>query len=312
MVSNASRLPRKRVAQAPRGHSFRIGSISRTLIAVAISGSLMAGLTPAVAQPVNPDDAAIAGARENVEFGSGEVSRLAGSLSQADAEINRLELEMGALREAVNKALVDLHDAQAEAERARQNAAAAKAELEESQLQIEAAQDRLDEISRAAYRQNGASRGIAGVSGNGVSEDALDRQTYLRTTAQKQREAVEELDRLRTENANKESALREARILAEQREAEAAEKELQTRAAIDESSAQLAVLNTNRTNLVAEREEAERNLALARANVDTLQGQRAEFEEFQRAEEERQRAELARPPDHGLDAWYPPSTHYRR
>lgn len=291
VVSNAPRLPRKRVAQAPRGHSFRLGSISRALIAVAISGSLLVGLTPAVAQPVNPDDAAIADAQESVESGSGEVSRLAGSLSQADAEINRLELEMGALREAVNKALVDLHDAQSEAERARQNAAAAKAELEESQRQIEAAQERLDEISRAAYRQNGASRGIAGVSGNGVTEDALDRQTYLRTTAQKQREAVEELDRLRTENANKESALREARVLAEQREAEAAEKELQTRAAIDENSAQLAVLTTNRTNLVAEREEAERNLALARANVDTLQAQRAEFEEFQRAEEERQRAE---------------------
>ena len=291
MVSNASRLPRQRVAQAPRSHSFRIGSISRALLAVTISGSLMVGLTPAVAQPVNPDDAAIAGAREDVESGSGEVSRLAGSLSQADAEINRLELEMGELREAVNKALVDLHDAQAEAERARQNAAAAKAELEDSQVRIEAAQERLDEISRAAYRQNGGSRGIAGVSGNGVTEDALDRQTYLRTTAQKQREAVEELDRLRTENANKESALREARIIAEQREAEAAEKELQTRAAIDETSEQLAVLNTNRVNLVAQREEAERNLAIARANVDTLQGQRAEFEEFQRAEEERQRAE---------------------
>lgn len=291
MAIRASRRPQQWTGATPAGRASRIGTFSRTLIAVAISGSMLTTLTPAVAQPVNPDDTTISEAQADVDAGNGNVSRLAGSLSQTDAEITRLELEMGALREAVNKALVDLHDAQAEAERARQNAGAAKDELDETQRQIEAAQERLNEISRAAYRQNGASKGLAGVSGNGTSDDALDRQTYLRTTATKQREAVEELDRLRTENANKESALREARIIAEQREAEAAEQERFTRAAIEGNSAQIAELNVNRNNLVAQREEAERNLATARAEVDSLHGQRAEYEEFQRAEEERAQAE---------------------
>lgn len=291
MAIRASRRPQQWTGATPAGRASRIGTFSRTLIAVAISGSMLTTLTPAVAQPVNPDDTTISEAQADVDAGNGNVSRLAGSLSQTDAEITRLELEMGALREAVNKALVDLHDAQAEAERARQNAGAAKDELDETQRQIEAAQERLNEISRAAYRQNGASKGLAGVSGTGTSDDALDRQTYLRTTATKQREAVEELDRLRTENANKESALREARIIAEQREAEAAEQERFTRAAIEGNSAQIAELNVNRNNLVAQREEAERNLATARAEVDSLHGQRAEYEEFQRAEEERAQAE---------------------
>lgn len=291
MAIRASRRPQQWTGATPAGRASCIGTFSRTLIAVAISGSMLTTLTPAVAQPVNPDDTTISEAQADVDAGNGNVSRLAGSLSQTDAEITRLELEMGALREAVNKALVDLHDAQAEAERARQNAGAAKDELDETQRQIEAAQERLNEISRAAYRQNGASKGLAGVSGNGTSDDALDRQTYLRTTATKQREAVEELDRLRTENANKESALREARIIAEQREAEAAEQERFTRAAIEGNSAQIAELNVNRNNLVAQREEAERNLATARAEVDSLHGQRAEYEEFQRAEEERAQAE---------------------
>src|SRR5699024_12393274 len=100
----------------------------------------MAGLTPAVAQPVNPDDAAIAGAREKVESGSGEVSRLAGSLSQADAEINRLELETGALREAGNKERVGLHGAQDGGERGGPNATAAEAEREENPPNNEAAE----------------------------------------------------------------------------------------------------------------------------------------------------------------------------
>lgn len=291
MTGNASRHPLSRKGTSLVGRSFRAGAISRALVAVAISGTLVGGLTPATAQPNNPDDASIAQAQATVEAGNGEVSRLAGSLSETDAQISRLELEMGGLREAVNKALVDLHDAQAEAERARQHAAEAKVELEDSQAQIEAAQERLNEISRAAYRQNGTSKGLAGISGNGNSDDALDRQTYLRTTAEKQRLAVEELDRLRTENANKESALREARIIAEQREAEAIEQERVTQVAIAENSEQLGALNTNRTNLVAQRQEAERNLVAARSNVENLQGQRAEFEDFQRAEAERERAE---------------------
>lgn len=266
-------------------------ALTRALIALAVSGALLSSMTPAVAQPQNPDDAAIAQAEENVSAGDGEVARLAGSLSSTDAEINRVELEMGALREEVNKSLVDLHDAQAIAEQARQDALAAKKDLDDSQAQIEAAQERLDEISRAAYRQNGTSKGLSGISGNGNSEDALDRQTYLRTSAEKQQAAVEELDRLRTENANKESVLRQARIVAEQREAEAVEKQVQTEAAIAANSEQLNVLTNNRSTLVAQRDEAERNLAIARAQADNLRGQRAEYEEFQQAEQARIQAE---------------------
>lgn len=266
-------------------------TLTRALIALAVSGALLSSMTPAVAQPQNPDDAAIAQAEENVSAGDGEVARLAGSLSSTDAEINRVELEMGALREEVNKSLVDLHDAQAIAEQARQDALAAKKDLDDSQAQIEAAQERLDEISRAAYRQNGTSKGLSGISGNGNSEDALDRQTYLRTSAEKQQAAVEELDRLRTENANKESVLRQARIVAEQREAEAVEKQVQTEAAIAANSEQLNVLTNNRSTLDAQRDGAERNLAIARAQADNLQGQRAEYEEFQQAEQARIQAE---------------------
>lgn len=266
-------------------------TLTRALIALAVSGALLSSMTPAVAQPQNPDDAAIAQAEENVSAGDGEVARLAGSLSSTDAEINRVELEMGALREEVNKSLVDLHDAQAIAEQARQDALAAKKDLDDSQAQIEAAQERLDEISRAAYRQNGTSKGLSGISGNGNSEDALDRQTYLRTSAEKQQAAVEELDRLRTENANKESVLRQARIVAEQREAEAVEKQVQTEAAIAANSEQLNVLTNNRSTLVAQRDGVERNLAIARAQADNLQGQRAEYEEFQQAEQARIQAE---------------------
>lgn len=269
----------------------RLTALTRSLVVVSVSTGLLAGVTPALAQPVNPDDAAIAQAQATVEASNGEVARLAGTISATDSEINRVELEMGALREAVNKALVDLHDAQAEAERARQNAAAAKADLDATQAEIDAAQARLDEISRASYRQNGTSRGVSGVSGNGNTEDALDRQTYLRTTAEKERDAVAELDRLRTENANKESALRQARILAEDRERQAQEAERGTQADIEAKSGELSVLSANRMTLIAERQEAERNLDAARSQATGLQDQRVEYEEYQRAEEERARAQ---------------------
>ena len=85
--------------------------------------------------------------------------------------------------------------------------------------------------------------------------------------------------------------MRQARIVAEQREAEAVEKQVQTEAAIAANSEQLNVLTNNRTTLVAQRDEAERNLAIARAQADNLQGQRAEYEEFQQAEQARIQAE---------------------
>ncbi len=265
--------------------------VMRGLIASGLSIACLGATSAVVAEPANPSDTEIASADSQVGAAQGEVSKLVASVSNSDSEIAALELEMGGLREAVNKALVDLHDAQSSAERARQGVTVARKKLDDIQAEILKAQKTLDEISRSAYRQGAVPSGVAGVSGKATSEEALDRQTYLRTNAQKQREAVDALDRLRTEQANEESRLREVKNLAEKRESEAESAKASAQQAIDSSNSKLEENLRKRAELISKREEAQRGLDSARGNADSLRQQRSEYEEYKRAEEARKKAE---------------------
>ncbi|CAB1014217.1 hydrolase [Corynebacterium diphtheriae] len=265
--------------------------VMRGLIASGLSIACLGATSPVVAEPANPSDTEIASADSQVGVAQGEVSKLVASVSNSDSEIAALELEMGGLREAVNKSLVDLHDAQSSAERARQGVTVARKKLDDIQAEILKAQKTLDEISRSAYRQGAVPSGVAGVSGKATSEEALDRQTYLRTNAQKQREAVDALDRLRTEQANEESRLREVKNLAEKRESEAESAKASAQQAIDSSNSKLEENLRKRAELISKREEAQRGLDSARGNADSLRQQRSEYEEYKRAEEARKKAE---------------------
>ncbi|MHC9658774.1 DIP1281 family NlpC/P60 protein [Corynebacterium diphtheriae] len=265
--------------------------VMRGLIASGLSIAFLGATSPVVAEPANPSDTEIASADSQVGVAQGEVSKLVASVSNSDSEIAALELEMGGLREAVNKALVDLHDAQSSAERARQGVTVARKKLDDIQAEILKAQKTLDEISRSAYRQGAVPSGVAGVSGKATSGEALDRQTFLRTNAQKQREAVDALDRLRTEQANEESRLREVKNLAEKRESEAESAKASAQQAIDSSNSKLEENLRKRAELISKREEAQRGLDSARGNADSLRQQRSEYEEYKRAEEARKKAE---------------------
>jgi len=75
----------------------------RVMLSAAACTATLSAVTPAVAQPTEPT------------VGS-SVADLVGSVADRQSEVDRLELEVGALRESVNQALVDLHDAQAGAQ----------------------------------------------------------------------------------------------------------------------------------------------------------------------------------------------------
>ncbi|MEZ2189139.1 DIP1281 family NlpC/P60 protein [Corynebacterium sp. CCM 9204] len=262
-------------------------------IGVLLTASLTFSLAPASAVPRNPDDSEIAAAEQAVGMSSNEVASLAAGLSSAQEQIVSLENDMGRLREAVNKALVDLHDAQAGAEQARQNARGALADLDETQDRLNAEQSKLDEISRSAYRRGSTSLAVSGLAGAKNADDALARQTFIRTTAAKKEALLDELDRLRTENANEESRLRAARRVAEHRESEAEAAEAAARADIETNARLIEEATAQRDRLAAERDAAEERLAAARATAGNLNNQRREYEEYSRAEAERKAAEVA-------------------
>lgn len=270
--------------------AHRLRTLVRSSVVIAVCAAAINPLTPALAEPVNPDDA-LAEAQSRVESGASAVSGLAGDISRSETKINELELNIGALRESVNKALVDLHDAQANAEQARQAVTAARERLDDTQTEIDAAQDVLNEISRSAYR-NGAKNGaVTEAAGADSAEDALDRRTFLRVNAEEQRTAIEELDQLRTRQANEESQLREARNLAEQREAAAEQARTDTEAQIATTNAELAEISAERDSLLADRDAAQAELNRSRQSAEELHSQRQEYEDYLAAEEQRKAAE---------------------
>lgn len=188
------------------------------------------------------------------------LTQLVNAVSSADSEFRALALEMGALQEAGNKALADLREAQSRSEQARIGLESAQELLAQSQVSLERAQARLDELSRAAYRQGASSAPDAGTS----ADESLDRRTFLRQQVQEQQEVVDELERQRTEHANNESQLREAAELAEERKEGAAQAEADSRATLQANEAEIEDLAEQRDELVEKRNEASTQLAQAR------------------------------------------------
>ncbi|MDO4910683.1 MAG: NlpC/P60 family protein [Corynebacterium sp.] len=172
------------------------------------------------------------------------------NLTGTQKQIADIEAQMGALSEQVNKALVDLHDTQADAEAARQKAEEAKQSLDGTQTDLVDAQSKLDDIARTAYKQSAVSgASVSTLSGN--AQDSLDRQTYLRTNAEKQQAVVDSLDALRTQQANDESSLRAAAQEAEKKAQDAAAAEAQARQDYEQTASQLQDLQAQRQQLLA-------------------------------------------------------------
>ena len=101
------------------------------------------------------------------------------------------------------------------------------------------------------------------------AEDTLDRHTLLRTNADKQRDAMTELDKLRTQQTNEESSLRAARDVAEKREQETDKAKQDAQKAIDDAAAELKQHQAEHAALVASRDAAQKELDTIQAKQKT-------------------------------------------
>ncbi|WP_308937051.1 DIP1281 family NlpC/P60 protein [Corynebacterium cystitidis] len=196
-------------------------------VACTTSVALATSLTPATAQEET------------------SASALVTAISEAQAEIDRLNLEMGSLREAVNKAIVDYGDAQSAAEQARQGAKDARKVLENSQSAVETAQDELNEVARSIYRNDGSTSSVSVLDSDDAVKDSLDRSVFLKKQRDEKKETLNRLEGERTAHANADSLVRLAVQLAEKREKEA----------IDAETSANELLTDNQEALEAKSEE---------------------------------------------------------
>ena len=180
------------------------------------------------------------------------IADLAGAIAQIEERIAQAEAAIGIQRESVNRALVDLNDARTKAAQARQGTTTAREQLDAAQADVADAQAKLDEVSRSAYRRANTSDTVAHAAGKDARSDMLERQSYLRSQSDKQQAVLRDLEKQRTEKANKESQLRKTQQLAEERADRAADAETAARDQLTASEASIKDSASERDDLLSQ------------------------------------------------------------
>ena len=189
------------------------------------------------------------------------VGELVTAVSRAQADVDALNLDLGGLQEAVNQALVDLHDAQVKAEQARRGRDEAERRLRDAQERVDALRAELGELSRSQYRGANPGDALVAVSGSSSQRDVLERSQLLRQRSEETRAKLAEAERARAEAANDEATLREVSELADASESEAEQAQAHAQ----------ELLNENRAAFEAaaeERDAAQTDLDRAQAALD--------------------------------------------
>lgn len=245
------------------------------LLAVAVTAGLTTQVSPAVA-----DEASDTGAESYL-------ADLVSRVSAAEDEVNSLELELGGLRESVNKSQVDFDQSTRDAQDAQDEVTDARSRLGGSEDELGTAQSDLDEIARSAYTQGGDASAVPLAAGSSA-DDAIDRATYIRMASERQQAEVDRLDLARTQAANEEASLREARDNADNLVAAAQQAQDDARAQFEKVQQDLASRADEHSKLLADADAAREQLSAARAAVD-----RAGREEGATSFDKRRAAETA-------------------
>jgi cell wall-associated NlpC family hydrolase len=261
---------------------------SAVLALVAVLG--LGGQAVAVPPPPpNPSDSEIEAGRAEADAKAGRVGELTGRLTEARALLQQLGDDVARAMEDTNKALVDLDAARAEAAKAEAEAASARVEADAASAAVERGRRQLDEFAGASFQQGSTVGSITAFIGARSPEDLLARAQLLEAVSGSGLDAMEELERARTEQGNKDAAARAALALAEEKRAAA------DRAKRDADAAQRTAVRAQQeqasraAEIERDRAAVEVELELAREAVGGLEAQRGQYAEWdaaRRAEEE--------------------------
>ncbi|PLV44777.1 peptidase M23 [Mycobacterium tuberculosis variant microti OV254] len=184
---------------------------------------------------------------------------LIANVAKANQRLEDLSAEIQGEQEAVNKALVDV-------ETSRDNVVAAQHDLEVSQQSVKdanaaiaAAQRRFNTFAAAVY-MNGPSGSYLTASS---PEDIIATESASRTLTASSQTVMDNLQRARTEQVNKESAARLAKQKAEKAAADAKASQDAAVAALTESKRKFDEQREQIARLAAERDEAQAKLQQA-------------------------------------------------
>lgn len=188
------------------------------------------------------------------------LASLVAAVANANQKLQELGAAIQAQQESVNKAILDVQTA-------RDNAAAAQLEVDASQRRVEeantaiaAAQQRFDTFAAATY-VNGPSASYLTASD---PADILNTAAAGQTLSVSAQQVITNLQRARTEQANKESAARLAKQNADQAVADAEASQQQAVSALTEAQQTFKAQQADLDRVTAERAAAQAKLDEAR------------------------------------------------
>jgi cell wall-associated NlpC family hydrolase/predicted nucleic acid-binding Zn-ribbon protein len=187
------------------------------------------------------------------------MAALIANVAKANQRLENISAEIQTEQESVNKALVDV-------ETSRDNVGTAQHDLEVDQQSVRdantaiaAAQHRFDTFAAATY-MNGPSGSYLTASS---PEDIIATESAATTLSASSRNVMDNLQRTRTEQVNKESAARQAKQKADQSVVDAKSSQDAAVAALTNSKHKFEEQRDQITRLIAERDDAEDKLQTA-------------------------------------------------
>jgi peptidoglycan DL-endopeptidase RipA len=220
---------------------------------------VLAVLSLAMVVPLQIADPSLASADPTAD----NLARLIANVAKANQRLENLTAEIQAEQENVNKSMVDV-------ENARDAVATAQHDLEVSQQSVKDANAAIAEAQRK-FNTFAAATYMNGPSGSYVMarspEDVISTATAASTLSVSSQAVMDNLQRARTEQVNKESAARAAKQKADKAAADAKSSQDAAVAALTETKRKFGEQREEITRLVAARDEAQAQLEAAQAQA---------------------------------------------
>ncbi|OBJ41972.1 peptidase M23 [Mycolicibacterium mucogenicum] len=192
--------------------------------------------------------------------GSSEIAALVTDLANANQKLQDLGAAIQTRQESVNKAIADVQTARDDAATAQQDIDTSQTGLKDANAAIAAAQAHFDKYAEAAYI-NGPSASYLTATDPGEMINTAATGQALTISSQ---EAIADLQRSRTELANRESAARLAKQKADQAVKDAQARQDDAVRALTDARTTFADQQTQLDQLVSQRDAAQAKLNAAR------------------------------------------------
>ncbi len=181
---------------------------------------------------------------------------LIANVAKANQRLDDLSAEIQTEQEAVNKALVDVETARDNVTSAEHDLEVSRQSVKDANAAIAAAQGRFNTFAAATYMNGPSGSYLTATS----PEDIIATESASRTLAASSQTVMDNLQRARTEQVNKESAARLAKQKAEKAAADAKSSQDAAVAALTNSKGKFDEQREQITRLAAERDEAQAKL----------------------------------------------------